>query len=74
MFSSTVMTVFSSLRKLYLVLLQQNQHQLVTIAVTRLLVHQAWCLAIPATANQAAQTQLRKSLCTLMMARHYTDC
>ena len=64
MFSSTVITVFSSPRNLYLVLLPQNRHQLVSIAVTRLLVRQAWRLAIPTTANQAAQTQLR-SHCVL---------
>ena len=66
MFSSTVMTVFSSPRKLYLVLVPPNQHQQVTSGVTRLLVHvrQAWRLAIPTTANQVAQTQLR-SHCVL---------
>ena len=56
LFSLTVTTVFSSPRKLYLVLMPQNRHQLVTIAVTRVLVRQAWCLAIPTTTNQAAQS------------------
>ena len=37
----------------------QNRHQRVTIAVTRLLARrQAWRLAIPTTATQAAQTEL----------------
>ena len=48
MFSSRVMTVFSSPRKLYLVLVPQNRHQRVTSAVTRLLVREAWRLATPA--------------------------
>ncbi len=57
MFSSRVMTVFSSPRKPALVLMLQNRHQRVTSAVTTLLVRQAWRLAIPTTANQAAQTE-----------------
>ncbi len=57
MFSSRVMTVFSSPRKLYLVLMPQNRHQWVTSAVTTLLVRQAWRPAIPTTTNQAAQTE-----------------
>ncbi len=57
MFSSRVMTVFSSPRKLYLVLMPQNRHQRVTSAVTILLVRQAWRPAIPTTANQATQTE-----------------
>ena len=48
MFSSRVMTVNSSPRKLYLVLVPQNRHQRVTNAVTRLLVREAWRLATPA--------------------------
>ena len=48
MFSSRVMTVFSSPRKLHLVLVPQNRHQWVTSAVTRLLVGEAWRLATPA--------------------------
>ncbi len=58
MFSSRDMTDFSSLQKLYLVLMPQNRHQRVTSTVTRLLVRQVWHLAIPTTANQAAQTEL----------------
>ncbi len=58
MFSSRVMTDFSSLQKLYFVLMAQNRHQRVTSTVTRLLVRQARRLAIPTTANQAAQTEL----------------
>ncbi len=58
MFSSRVMTGFSSPQKLYLALMPQNRHRRVTGAVTRLLVRQAWRLAIPTTANQAAQTEL----------------
>ncbi len=49
------MTVFSLPRKLDLVLMSQNRHRRVTSAVTRLLVRQAWRLAIPTTTNQAAQ-------------------
>ena len=48
MFSSRVMTVFSSPRKLYLVLVPQNRHQRVTSTATRLLVREAWRLATPA--------------------------
>ena len=58
MFSSRVMTVFSSPRKLYLVVMLQNRHQRVTSAVTRLLARHACRLAIPTTATQAAQTEL----------------
>ena len=54
--NSGLMTVFSSPRKLYLVVVPQNRHQRVTSAVTRLLARQAWRLAIPTTATQAAQT------------------
>ena len=44
-------TVFSSPRKLYLVLVHaQNRHQPVTSTVTRLLVCEAWRLATPTTA------------------------
>ncbi len=58
MFSSRVMTDFSSPQKLYLVLIPQNRHQRVASTVTRLLVRQARRLAIPTTTNQAAQTEL----------------
>ncbi len=51
------MTVFSSPRKLYLVLMPQNRHQRVTSTVTTLLVRQVWRPPIPTTANQAAQTE-----------------
>ncbi len=51
------MTVFSSPRKLDLVLMPQNRHQRVTSTVTTLLVRQAWRPPIPTTANQAAQTE-----------------
>ena len=40
----------------------QNRHQQVTSAVTRLLARQAWRLAIPTTATQAAQTELASQL------------
>ncbi len=52
------MTDYSSLQKLYFVLMPQNRHQRVTSTVTILLVCQARRLAIPTTANQAAQTEL----------------
>ncbi len=52
------MTDLSLPQKLYSVLMPQNRHQRVTSSVTRLLVRQAWRLAIPTTANQAAQTEL----------------
>ncbi len=52
------MTVFSSPQKLYFVLMPRNRHQRDTSTVTRLLVRQARRLAIPTTANQAAQTEL----------------
>ncbi len=58
MLGSKVTKKFSSPQKLYLVLMPQNRHQRVTSTVTRLLVHQAWRLEIPTTANQAAQTEL----------------
>ncbi len=69
MFSLRVMTVFSSPRKLDLVLMPQNRHQAVTSAVTTLLLRQAWRLAIPTTANQAAQTE--HELAITLMARDY---
>ncbi len=58
MFSLRVMTDFSSPQILYFVLMPQNPHQRDTSTVTRLLVRQARRLAIPTTANQAAQTEL----------------
>ena len=66
MFSSRVMTVFSSPRKLYLMLVPQNRHQRVTSAVTRLLVREAWRLATPATTNQAAQSDKLMELASYM--------
>ncbi len=70
MFSSRVMTDFSSPQKLYFVLMPQNRHQRATSTVTRLLVRQARRLAIPTTANQAAQTELASNL----KSRSQTDC
>ncbi len=58
MFSSRVMTDFSSPQKLYLVIMQQNLHQRVASTVTRLLICQARCLVMLTTANQAAQAEL----------------
>ncbi len=60
--AALVMTDFSSPQKLCLVFMPQNRHQRVTSTLTRLLVHQAWCLAIPTIANHAAQTELASRL------------
>ncbi len=51
------MAVFSSPRKLDVVLMPQNRRQRVTSAVTSQLVRQAWRPLIPTTANQVAQTE-----------------